>query len=214
MEKDMVNLDTGSRETLEAVIGRLQQENAKLKQQLEDSALELQATVDEFMRTDAERKRLISDIDEYVRVDLERKRLIKELQAAKRLADENSRLKSEFLSTMSHELRTPLNAIEGFTGIILNRIGGTDYNPKTEGYLNRIRSNSRRLLQLINDFLDLSRVEAGRLELANMSFSPQKLAERWQGEISVLAEKKNLKFEVSLDELAARNTLRGRRIGF
>ncbi len=200
METNAVNLETTSRETLEATIAQLREENARLEQELKDSAVELEATIDEFLRTEAERKQLISDIDEYVRVDLERKRLIKELQAAKRLADENSRLKSEFLSTMSHELRTPLNAIEGFTGIILNRIGGTDYNLKTETYLNRIRSNSKRLLQLINDFLDLSRVELGRLELANQPFSPQKVAKGWENEISVLADKKDLKFEVEIDE--------------
>src|SRR4051794_23140572 len=148
MDTNVPNRDADHQEAPEVTITRLQQDNEKLKQQLEDSALELQATVDEFLRADAERKRLVNDIDEYVRVDLERKRLIKELQAAKRLAEENSRLKSEFLSTMSHELRTPLNAIEGFTGIILNKIGGTDYNSKTEDYLNRIRSNSKRLLQL------------------------------------------------------------------
>jgi len=199
MEPNIANLETDRQETLEATIARLQRDKAKLEQQLKDSELELQAAVDEFVFAETERKRLANDIDEYVRVDLERKRLIKELQAAKRLADENSRLKSEFLSTMSHELRTPLNAIEGFTGIILNKIGGTDYNSKTEGYLNRIRSNSKRLLQLINDFLDLSRVEAGRLELANQPFSPQQLAKRWQSEIGVLAEKKALQFEVSID---------------
>jgi signal transduction histidine kinase len=138
-------------------------------------------------------------VNELEKSRVEREKLIKDLQAAKRLADENSRLKSEFLSTMSHELRTPLNAIEGFTGIMLNKIGGTDYNSKTEEYLTRIRSNSKRLLQLINDFLDLSRVEAGRLELANQPFSPQRLAKRWHDEISVLAEKKGIQVEVSLD---------------
>ena len=144
-------------------------------------------------------KGLQDHVTELEQARVEREKLIKDLQGAKRLAEENSRLKSEFLSTMSHELRTPLNAIEGFTGIILNKIGGTDYNPKTESYLTRIRSNSKRLLQLINDFLDLSRVEAGRLELANQPFSPEQLAKRWQDEISVLAEKKGLQFEVSLD---------------
>ncbi len=214
METNAVNLEAASREELETTVIQLREENARLEQELKDSAIELDATVDEFLRTEAERKRLVSDIDEYVRVDLERKRLIKELQAAKRLADENSRLKSEFLSTMSHELRTPLNAIEGFTGIILNRIGGTDYNPKTEAYLNRIRSNSKRLLQLINDFLDLSRVESGRLELANQSFSPQQIARRWESEISVLADKKNLKFEIEIDEDLPDSAVRRRGIDF
>jgi signal transduction histidine kinase len=145
-------------------------------------------------------KGLQSHVEELEIARVEREKLIKDLQGAKRLAEENSRLKSEFLSTMSHELRTPLNAIEGFTGIILNRIGGTDYNAKTEGFLIRVRSNSKRLLQLINDFLDLSRVEAGRLELANQPFSPEHLANRWRDEIGVLAEKKGLEFQLRLDD--------------
>jgi len=119
--------------------------------------------------------------------------------AANRLAQENSRLKSEFLTTMSHELRTPLNAIGGFAGILLSRFGGTDYNAKAENYIQRIRANSDRLLQLINDFLDLSRIESGRLELANRPFAPIELAKRWKSEIGVLAEKKGLEFKMHLD---------------
>lgn len=142
---------------------------------------------------------LQSHVKELEKARVEREKLISDLQAAKRLAEENSRLKSEFLATMSHELRTPLNAIEGFTGIVMNKLGGTDYNNKTGGYLARIRSNSARLLSLINDFLDLSRVEAGRLEFANQPFSPAQMVKRWQEEIGVLAENKGLKFNVNLD---------------
>ena len=122
-----------------------------------------------------------------------------EAVAANRLAQEHTRLKSEFLSTMSHELRTPLTAIGGFAGILLNKFGGANYNAKAEDYIRRIRSNGDRLLQLINDFLDLSRIESGRLELANQPFAPVELAKRWQSEIGVLADKKGLKFEVHLD---------------
>lgn len=122
-----------------------------------------------------------------------------EAVAANRLAQENTRLKSEFLATMSHELRTPLNAIEGFTGLLLSRLSGAEYNKKTEDYLQRIRNNNTRLLQLINDFLDLSRIESGRLELANQPFRPSELAARWQREIGVLAEKKGLQFAVNVD---------------
>ncbi|MCC7205703.1 MAG: hypothetical protein IT323_00255 [Anaerolineae bacterium] len=189
MNADMRVLEGSHQSEREALITELQQANAKLHQQLKDSAVELDATVDEFMRVK-------QDLE---RVTAQREQLIKDLQAAKQMAEESSRLKSEFLSTMSHELRTPLNAIEGFTGVILNRIAGTDFNSQTEGYLNRIRSNSRRLLHLINDFLDLSRVEAGRLELANQPFSPGKLAKRWQDEIGVLAEKKGIAFALRFD---------------
>ncbi len=122
-----------------------------------------------------------------------------EALAAQRIANENSRLKSEFLSMMSHELRTPMNAIEGFTGIMLKRMAGVEYNDKAERYLKKVQSNSHRLLGLINDFLDLSRIESGRLELANLPMSPKDMAQKWQENLSVLADNKNLVFDVSVD---------------
>ena len=90
---------------------------------------------------------------------------------ATRLAQENNRLKSEFLSTMSHELRTPLNAIEGFTSIMLGNMG-VDLGPQARKMVERISANSKRLLSLINDFLDLSRIESGRMELVSEPISP------------------------------------------
>ncbi len=122
-----------------------------------------------------------------------------EALAAQRIANENSRLKSEFLSTMSHELRTPMNAIEGFTGIMLKRMAGVDYNEKTERYLQKVQSNSRRLLGLINDFLDLSRIESGRLELAHLPFSPTEMAQKWRENLLVLADNKGLELDVTVD---------------
>lgn len=120
--------------------------------------------------------------------------------AAQRIADENSRLKSEFLSMMSHELRTPMNAIEGFTSIMLNGLGGVEFNDKADDFLRRIQSNSKRLLALINDFLDLSRVESGRIELAHMPFSSRQLVASWQAEIGILADKKNILLETNIDD--------------
>ena len=122
-----------------------------------------------------------------------------EALASKRIADENSRLKSEFLAMMSHELRTPMNAIEGFTSIILKKMAGVEYNPKTERYIRKIQSNSQRLLALINDFLDLSRIEAGRLELVHLPMSPAEMAQKWQENLSSLADTKGLEFAVSVD---------------
>ena len=75
-----------------------------------------------------------------------------------------SQHKSEFLAHMSHELRTPLNAVIGFSEVLLDRLFG-DVNPKQEEYLQDILSSGRHLLSLINDVLDVSRVEAGRMEL-------------------------------------------------
>lgn len=121
-----------------------------------------------------------------------------EALTAQRVAKENSRLKSEFLSTMSHELRTPLNAIEGFTSIMLSGMG-IELNPRATDMVQRVSSNSKRLLSLINDFLDLSRIESGRLDLVNSSLSLTALAQKWHSEVSVLADEKGLDFDIVVD---------------
>jgi signal transduction histidine kinase len=91
-------------------------------------------------------------------------RLFREIEAKGRQLEAASRHKSEFLANMSHELRTPLNAILGFSEVLAERMFG-EVNEKQAEYLQDILSSGRHLLSLINDILDLSKVEAGRLEL-------------------------------------------------
>ena len=91
-------------------------------------------------------------------------RLFRELESKSRELEAASRHKSEFLANMSHELRTPLNAILGFSEVLAERMFG-EVNEKQAEYLQDILSSGRHLLSLINDILDLSKVEAGRLEL-------------------------------------------------
>jgi PAS domain S-box-containing protein len=125
---------------------------------------------------------------------------LKELEVASAMARESNRLKSEFLATMSHELRTPMNAIEGFTSIMLSGMGGTEFNEASRRYLDRINANSKRLLGLINDFLDLSRIESGRLKLVSIAVNPRDLALRWRDQVSVLAQNRGLALNVHIDE--------------
>jgi signal transduction histidine kinase len=80
-----------------------------------------------------------------------------------------SRHKSEFLANMSHELRTPLNAVIGFSEVLRDRMFG-ELNEKQEEYLNDIHASGQHLLSLINDILDLSKIEAGRMELELADF--------------------------------------------
>jgi signal transduction histidine kinase/putative methionine-R-sulfoxide reductase with GAF domain len=101
--------------------------------------------------------------------------LFREIEEKSRLLEVADRHKSEFLASMSHELRTPLNAIIGFSEVLLQRMFG-ELNPKQDEYLQDVLSSGRHLLSLINDILDLSKVEAGRMELELARFDlPQAL---------------------------------------
>ena len=92
-----------------------------------------------------------------------------ELAAAMIKAQESDRLKSAFLASMSHELRTPLNSIMGFTGVILQRLAGP-LNEEQAKQLNMMRDSARHLLALINNVLDISKIEAGQLEIIKHPF--------------------------------------------
>ena len=105
-------------------------------------------------------------ITSMIRLQLENEALVTDLRGAKDAAEEASRVKSQFLAHMSHELRTPLNAIIGFSEIIKGQICGPIGNERYRGYATDIHSSGHHLLRLVNDILDLSKLEAGNLELS------------------------------------------------
>ncbi|MET0166644.1 MAG: GAF domain-containing protein [Vicinamibacterales bacterium] len=102
-------------------------------------------------------------------IAIENVRLFNDLELANRGLQAASRHKSEFLANMSHELRTPLNAVLGFSEVLSERMFG-ELNEKQEEYLKDIQASGQHLLSLINDILDLSKVEAGRMELELTDF--------------------------------------------
>jgi signal transduction histidine kinase len=103
-------------------------------------------------------------------IAVENVRLFKELAQKSRELEAASRHKSEFLANMSHELRTPLNAIIGFSEVLAERMFG-ELNQKQDEYLRDIHASGHHLLSLINDILDLSKIEAGRMELEPVAFN-------------------------------------------
>jgi signal transduction histidine kinase/HAMP domain-containing protein len=102
-------------------------------------------------------------------IAVENVRLFSEIQDKTQQLEIANRHKSEFLANMSHELRTPLNAVIGFSEVLIEKMFG-EINPKQEEYLQDILSSGKHLLSLINDILDLSKIEAGRMELEAQPF--------------------------------------------
>ncbi len=115
-----------------------------------------------------------------------RKQVEQQLRAAKDQAEVASRAKAEFLAMMSHELRTPLNAVIGFADVMLEQVFGPMDNDKYRGYAQDIRASGLHLLSLINDILDLSKIEAKQFELNEEAFE---FAEVWLMVRSLLKDK-------------------------
>jgi len=130
-------------------------------------------------RTEQENARLYDEMEEKV------KERTRELEEARRLAESANRAKSEFLSNISHELRTPLNSIIGFSEVMRDGAAGP-LSPDQDAYLKDIWESGKHLLRVINNILDLSKIEAGMMELELDSFYLKELLE---GSLSLFREK-------------------------
>jgi GAF domain-containing protein len=140
---------------------------------------------------------LVTTFADQSAIAIENVRLFDEIQDKSRQLEVASQHKSQFLANMSHELRTPLNAILGYTELMADGAYG-EPSEKMRGILQRLEANGRHLLGLINDVLDLSKIEAGQLVLELSDYSVQDIAQTVRSTLEPLAADKKLAFKVEL----------------
>jgi len=128
---------------------------------------------------------------------LSKARILRELQVKNREAEEANQAKSRFLANMSHELRTPMNAIIGFSEILTERLD-EKIDPKSMNFLRSILSSGKHLLDIINDILDLSKIEAGRMEIFPETFSVRGGIESVCSVMKGMSARKNITFSVEM----------------
>ena len=131
-------------------------------------------------------------------IAIENVRLFEEIQEKSRQVEEASKHKSQFLANMSHELRTPLNAILGYAELVLDGIYRATPPEKMRNVLERIQTNGKHLLGLINDVLDLSKIEAGQLVLSLNDYSIKDMMQGVYVAVEPLAGNKKLNFKLEV----------------
>jgi len=144
-------------------------------------------------------KKITASRDELDKEVAERKKTQEELIAANERLKGLDKLKSMFIASMSHELRTPLNSIIGFTGIILKGLAG-EINEEQQKQLSMVQSSAKHLLALINDVIDVSKVEAEKVQLSIEEFDFSQVMQEIKDSFSVAVDEKGIKLSLEMPQ--------------
>ena len=164
--------------------------NAKAVVQLENFVNELKLLNDEYQKQNIQIKKQNATLLE---MSNQIKTKAEELALQKEKAEDSTRLKSQFLASMSHELRTPMNSILGLTELILDK---AQLSVKNKERLEVVLKSGKRLMSLINDILDLSKIEAGKMEIREEDILLEEIIEEVSTTVSPLASEKGLNFDI------------------
>jgi len=159
--------------------GRYRRQQQRLEAAVDERTSELRVQADRIERKNAEIELLLKD------------------------AQEASQLKSEFLANMSHEIRTPMNGVLGMTALTL----GTELNGEQREYMEAAQQSASSLLSLLNEILDFSKIDAGRLELESVAFSPAECVREAMQTLAGTAQQKRLEIEYSISAEVPENVL-------